>query len=853
MRRHVEVGDQDVRTSGAGAQDRGSIARYATWSRIAVAAALVIGASCSVGGGANGGGGDSLFTQHPEAGGYSPGPGGPVIAVLELNAPAQSSFVLHGTIPVPKDTFPRPDGKLPFAIRNSSGNVVPTQVEIVSRYPNDNDGAAVVEVLGRVDRPAGAATGAKIQYQVVDHVHASGKMPIKKDVLTLLTQPGGTMLVATDCFGHQYGVDLFKNIRTQSPGANLATLRQGPAAVQMRTYDVMMPNSQVIGAPSGSLPHFFGVHAYVTAWAQEDAISLDLRVNNGPSGVDHADDKDDPLGNVYFKSLELWVPSGWVAQSEVSDPFLAQPHTQGAWLAYPLIKPNPDGSMHLMAEQAMLNRRIAISKPSATGVARALLDQAGLGFCRRGVSPDGGALYSWWNQNTANYFPQRHKLCDVSYYGIPALEQLCVNDYNNVKNILEQGTATQYPFCMPAYGYNHGWGVQYGGMTSGSEIWFYDGFKTAEAAANKGYLAALLQHRMYADRQPQCLYDKNGETTRYDEWIVHGPQFDYIPITFFQRYNGNGADPFGYSISTPFQRNYVASHGLKPSYEQDLLLWDPIDFQHYSRFTHGAKVLAWLGNDAIAKDDLRMAAEIFRLSYHEYPTSSTGGVMSSQLRGDMNWVAAHPGRGYGFGRGPAWGTDSAICAYTLSDPAWRSRWLGWFGIISDTLASGQSACNGFIQSNVNIKNLGGQWYTRQSIEQAITENMMWELKESVFRDVDPARFQQTQDTLRDSLYAMIGPMAWDNTVHGPMSMLAVAPLAIAQAPFCGAIPAGGSGNGGDKYQTPSSFAYGYEITGDPVFLNKAAEMFSTTALLNTIKNQGMYSFENKAALLAVLQ
>jgi hypothetical protein len=842
-----------IRASSApGVKNRYTPGR-APWPRLAIAALLTIGAACSTGVNSHSAGGNSPFDLHPDVGGQNAGPGGAVVAVLELTTPTQAQFILHGTVPVPKGTFPRADGKVPFSVRNITGTVVPTQVEIVSRYPDDNDGAAVVEVLARVDRPTNATAGGKVQYQVVENPHAPGKLPIKQEVLSLLTQPAGTKLVATDVFGHQYSVDLFKNIRAQTPGANLVTLRQGSAAVQMRTYDVMSPGSQTIGAPSGALPHFFGVHAYVTAWAQESAVSLDLRVNNGPSGLDHGDVNDDPLGNVYFKSLELWVPSGWIVQNDVSDPCLGTAHAQGSYTAYPLIKPNADGTMHLMAGQAMLHRRLALSKAPAVASARALLDQEGLGFCRRGPSPDGGPLYSWWNQNTANYFPQRHKLADVSYYGINSLEGNCAAEFNNTKTHLEQGDFTQYPYSMPAMGYNHGWGVQYCGMTSGSEIWFYDGFKTAEAASNKGYRAAQMQHRMYCDRQPQCLYDKNGETTQTDEWIVHGPTFDYVPIVFFQRYNGSGNDPFGYATSPSFQRAYVAQHALQPSYEADILMWMPVDFQHYVRFTHAAKVLAWLGNDSIAKDDLRMAAEIFRLSYHQYPTNAQGGTMSSQLASDIAHVHAHPGRGYGFGRGPAWGTDAAICAYTLSDPSWRSRWVTWFNLVDDTLAMGQGSCNGFIQSNVNNKNLGGQWYTRQSIEQAIIENMLWELKESVFRDRDPARFAQTTDTLHDSVYAMIGPMAWDVGVHAPMAMVAVAPLDITQPPFCGSIPPGGSGNGGDKFQTPSSFAYGFEITGDQTFINRASEMFATTSLLHTLTSSGMYLVENKIALIAALQ
>jgi hypothetical protein len=50
--------------------------------------------------------------------------------------------------------------------------------------------------------------------------------------------------------------------------------------------------------------------------------------------------------------------------------------------------------------------------------------------------------------------------------------------------------------------------VKYGGMTSGSEIWFYDGFKTAYASSREGYRSYEFSHRMYCERQPQLLIDK---------------------------------------------------------------------------------------------------------------------------------------------------------------------------------------------------------------------------------------------------------------------------------------------------------------------------------------------------------
>jgi hypothetical protein len=814
------------------------------------AATLALAAACTGGGRGGSAAMPDTFTLENEAGGNVVG--GATYAELELTAPAQDEFVLRGTVPLPPGVFPRADGKIPFSIRDGSGYVVPTQVEIVSRYPDASDGADVVEVLARVARPSSTVPGQKIRFPLVAHVHGQGKLPIKKGVLELLTKPQRAMLVARDVFGHEYRIDLFEGIRdSSSPSSHLQKLRRGPAAVQMRTYGVMKPTTSVIGPPNGALPHFFGVHAYTTAWAREDFVSLEVRVNNGASGADKTagSTDDNPLGDVYFKDLELWVPLGWQVLSDVSDPCLGAASNQGAYVRYPLIRPNADGSLHLMTAQAMFHRRLSIAKPAANAAARATLDQATLAFAKGGVSPQGDELWSWWNDSTARYFIQKQKMPDLSH--VSNLQGSLAFELQQIKGVLESGSAPGYPFDLPNYGWAHPYGVAYGGMTSGSEIWFYDGFKAAAASSREGYRARELSHRMYVERQPQVLYDADGEQTRVQTWLVNGSPYPYVPMNYYQKLLNNSNDPFGMNVSPAFQRQHVQQQGRTPSYEAGMRALDPIDFQHYSRFVHSPMVLAWLGNDALAKDDLRMAAEVFRMSYHEWYINAAGGNIPTTLSSELHYVTVNPGRGMSFGRGESWGLVSASAAYSLSDDAWRQRFLPWFQKVADVVAAGQIDCSGFIQSQQNTKWLAGQWKARQSIEQAITENALWGMKESVFRNADPARFAQTEDVLVDSLYAMIGPMAW--TPSGPWSHLAVAPLS--GQPFCGTIPSGGGGNGLDNYQTPSSYAYGYQLTGDATFLTRAAQALAggSPNLLDALEGQGQNNLENKAALIAVLQ
>ncbi len=774
-----------------------------------------------------------------------------VRGVLQTEAPYGSSFVLRGTLPVPPNTYPRPDGLVPLAVRNSNGTLVPTQLEIVSRYANPASGADVVEVLARVDRPAGAIQGDTLQYQVVESPHPAGATAVPGEVQTFLQTPGSLLLIGTDAVGNRYRLDLLAPLNSLGSASSLKVLRSGPAALQMRTHGVLV----TAGAGNGAIapmPHLFGVHAYVTAWTGDRVLSLDLRVHNGLAGLNKSTPIDDALDKLYFKSLSLWVRSGWSMQLDVTDPSLGAPQTLAGWTVYPLIAQLGNGDVHLMPRQAEMHRRMAITKIGEDSIASSLLDQQGLGFARRGLAPGGAELWSWWNPATARYFPQKHRLPELDHIPDSTIKAALNGDYWNAYNAIKSGNAGNFPIVSPALGWAHPWGIGYGGATGGAEINLYDGFKVAETASRLGYRACELITRMYADRMPLQLWNATGEPIAIEQLLVQGPGFKYVPMNFYGTLQP-GPDPFGFNQAPMHQVNYVHQNGLKPDYEQALLSYWAIDQQHSIRFTRNPKILAWLGNDALAKDELRHSSQLFWLSYHPFPKSSDGSFMFSGLLAAMKFAAAHPGKGSGFGRGEAWGLDTVVAAYSLGDPAWRARARPWLAQIADTLALSQIPCSGFIQAVGNQSWLGGQWRTRSAPEQSMTENALWGLKESVFRGIDPARYQQTGDLIADSTYSIFGTMAWAPQFNAPWVHVAVAPHDPNLPAFCGSPPSGGTGNGPDPQFPWSSFAYGHEITGDPVFLQKASAMGNTGNLLGYLLTQGLNNLESSAALLAHLQ
>jgi hypothetical protein len=822
----------------------------------ALCAALVLalasgGCSSSVNSSSSNGG---LFMSPDEGGNFPPGPGGAVVAELELDAPTQTPFVLRGTIPLPPYTFPRADGQTPLAVRNVDGNVVPTQLEIVSRYAADSSGADVVEVLARVDLPPGTPPGTRVRYQVVDHVHPRSPLPLAGDLVKFLMTPGNVLLVAEDVFGNRYELDLLGKMRGYAHHPDSRLLRHGPAAVQVRTYGSMQPKSQLIGAPQGALPHFLGAHAYATVWADTQAVSLDLRLHNGFDGGDKKDVADDPLGKVYLRWLELWVPVGWTAVQDVEDIASGKAYKDGNWMRLPIIAPRADGKMHVIPHQAQFNRRLALAHTADTALALHLAYDEGLGFCRRGRAPDGGELWSWWNRETARYFTQRHALPDMTVFGLQSLQNGLAGTYWMARTALETGKPGNWAVPSGALGWAHPWGVDYGGMTGGVEINLYDGVQLAEVGTNKGWKSVQWTHRMNADRQPFVLFDVHGDPSSIEDWVQQG-SFAYVDMNFWGTLL-SGPDPFGFSSAPKYQVQYVANQGLQPGYEQPLVDYMPHDFQHFVRYTRTPKVLAWLGNDALAKDDLRQAAEIARLSMHHYPNSSGKWHTGAGLLSLQNLVDKNPSKGLPWGRGESWSVDAVTAAYATGDEEYRDLVLPWLRDCADVVAQGQVGCSGFIMAADIPQWLTGEYRMRSQPEHTIIENAMWGLTETVFRGADKGRTDQMRAVLADATRTVIGPIAWSEAMHTPWFIAATAPMDLAQPSFCEAPPPNGVGSGGDGVFSWASFGYGYELTGDAEFLEKVTAMSGGGNLLSNLIyriNKGNTSIEVCAALVAMLQ
>jgi len=774
---------------------------------------------------------------------------GDVVGAFEVVVPSITPYVVRGTMPVPAGAFVAPTPTVPFQLRGPDGIAVVAQVETVTRWPRSEDGADVVEILARVDRPQGIAAGARVRYEVVYQPHGAGQCLPSVHVETLLAEPNAIVLRAHDVFGQEYTADLYADARTG--GGSARVLKRGRVSGEIATHEVLKPVTPTTG-PTATLPHLMGAHAYVTRWGSEDFISLDLRIHNAFSGRDPSTTDDNPLGKVYFDALELSVPAGWVVLEATDNPWAGPCVPIAGRSTKQLIRPIESGALHVMPAFFQLERRIVIARAGAQARAAAFLREEGLGFCREGTSANGLEYFSWWHGELGRWFAQRHPIPSLGVEMEGPLRIQLASEWTALSNQVTNGTAGTYPILSGNLGWAHPFGVQHGGMVSGAEIFLFDGIDVAQAASVEGIRAAQLRLRMYTDRQPNVMFNADGRPARWSEWVVHASAGDYLPVWWFNGPMLWAADPFGYGQAPAHQVAAVTASGRAPWYEGELSGYAPIDWQHLVRYTRSAKVCLWLDNDTLAKEDLRAQAEGFLFGYSTVPQDLYGNIISTGMLSMKNYVQNYPGLGLCFGRGESWGLDAVLCAYSTADDAWRAALTPWVRDLVAMLERGQSECTGIIQSTPQYNVFGSQYRCRQSIEAAIMENALTGLRETVIEGVDEALESRLNEVLRRAYYAMVSPYVWSDVHRGPWAMMATGPFDMAQDPFCDTIPADGNYGFADHYQSWSSLAYAYELTHDVLFLQKAAQMLDAE-LVGTLTANPLVNWQNRAALTQLAQ
>ena len=744
---------------------------------------------------------------------------GDVIGGFEMAAPSVGRFVLRGTLPLAAGIYMPGTSASPFALRAPDGTETNAQVEVVSRYPAEADGADVVELLSTVNAPAGVSPGDRIHYDVIWMPNVPAQHVVSSDVRDLLETPASLILRTTDVFGHPYEADLLHDLREET--SELRTYRDGTVAHQIRTHENLEPLAPLLGS-TGTLPHMMGVHTYVTTWEQVGFLSIDLRVHNGHEGHVDGDDADDPMGKLYFNELELVTPAGWALYQAYPTPSSGDGYGDGLATAWPLVTPIGGGKLHMMPPQALFHRRLVLCRPGWEARAQAALAEEGLAFCRDETTPEGFRYFSWWNGESSRYWAQNLPLPDLAYIETQEdSRQELSQDFEGLRQALAEGTIGPWPVITGNLGWAHPWGVKVGYMHGGSEIHFSDGIKTTWSASVEGYRFFQMVHRMYNERHRTTLYAIDGDEFHLEDWVYQGPNGLVLPTWIFMIPWLSLGDPHGFGDAPTFQVDAVEALDRQPDYEDYLLQFGHIDAQHLTRYTRSPKVLVWLGNDALAKDDLRMQAELCRATYSALPQTDQGQSITTGLHHDLEHILGTPGDGFSIDRGEGWIIDTVATYYSMADPSWRADALLWFQELIAAIELGQSTCSGTIMARPSLGHFSGQYRMVQSISECILQNGLWGARSSVF--VDDADLASVDGILSTSTYAMISPLVWDSEADSPHFYTALGPYDQSLPSFCGSVPADGY-EGHDAWQTWYMLLYGMLLTEDPLFTAKATDM-----------------------------
>ncbi len=768
-------------------------------------------------------------------------------------APAQAEYILHGTLPIPHGTWDGNGQHPTLAVENYDGSYAPTQMEVVTRSATGVP--EVVELIARVQRDPATAVGTQIDFDVVLHAGTPAPIQLENEVRQLIRLPDQIVLRTKDVNGNEYQADLLSDLHNDQH----RVLKLGSQLMQVAGHEILMPSPG--SNPVTGMPHMMGVHVYATVFSGGSAIALDMIVHNAMTGLDEETDADDLMDDLYFQNLSLQVPQGWILVSAFENPFETDlvnlPAGNAAEMQ--IVEALPNGKLHLLPRQARFTRRYYLAKDTVEGhdLARALMEKEHMVLLKRPRNQlQRLAQWSWWNPATPYFFPQKFPLPALTDFDLGLIESQLQSRYSRVLQQTASGSTGLYPFMSAAMGWCHPWGISYGGATGGDEINFVDGLKTAVTESLAGYRLAEITAKAYMDRQPVGFYGLNGSPLRSRDLLQVNSQGNFYISAHFQLSPSGIHDFPRFDIAPKDHIETVLSQDLQPDYEVELRNWRHVDIQHLIRYTRTYKTMIWLGNDALAKDEMRLIAELYRLSYPEVFSSAWNYVQGTGLLWDQRDVQNNPQQGLGVGRGEAWGMDACCTAYAISGNDFRTRFRPWFQIFADVVRDGQSACTGNLVSFYISNYFGGQYLVRQSFEVAMIEQTLRSIGECVFKGLPGSTYRELHDARSASTYSSMQTPIWDEGLGGPWFRVGVGSSHNGGGiqDFCSNVPTDAFSDFVDHTDYWNAIAYTHSVNPDPFLVTRLNRMIAMATVAQGVSPlTGSNRIEARAAMLYLLE
>lgn len=783
---------------------------------------------------------------------------GDVVAKFTVVAPTTVAFTLEATLPIPPGlVFPGTDA-VPFAIV-SRGVEVPTQIEIVSQYPDPAHGADVIEVIARVERPIGSAPRDEITFDLVSSRQQDQSFQPTPLVEQLLTTPGALTVSARDLHGNLYLTNLLQRITTRHP--NVFEVRDGRVARETRHHTVMVPASTSQTGEQAPYPHMLGAHVFTKTYAQENFIVLNLVFHNGMFG-DNPNATDDAIHDIYLNALDLNLPDGWELGWAIDHPSVGDPVPTAQGSRVSLVSALPGGQYHVIPQQFQFARRLVIGY-GADGLARGLqiVKRDNRGFCVPGPRPGQASadptedLWSWWNAGTARFLPSNSRLPHLDHIPRSTMAAGLRGSYDSYAQQTLTGAPGPYPNLFGNLGWAQPWGPQYGGVPGGDEIQMYPGVDVAWARNPVGLRWLDLLSKAYIDRQSVAIFDAAGRPPVLEDHVqgLDRPE-PYVNSFFYMR--ETGGNYFRFQNTDRRFAEYAYLNAKVPYYQKDLKDFQPIGLQHLTRFISPQLALVWLANDSIAKLQVELHASLFQLSFHKYHNSAYNHIQRTGLRQRLDEVGANQGQGADFGRGEAWGLLTSTAYYAIASEEERTRLEPWFNDIARVAELGQSTCTGNPTAIRIFNHFKGAYQSRQSFEVGFMLNAAHSMRTTVFESRDQEVAGLLRSYVTAGAYSTTEAPFWNEALKGQVSLIAVRPLDNRLPEFCQNIPENGyiPNYFIDRTTALPAWTYAFKETGDGTFLNRAVTALNDGGNIEaSLEAMGTNLLYEWAPFLALLQ
>lgn len=383
-------------------------------------------------------------------------------------------------------------------------------------------------------------------------------------------------------------------------------------------------------------PHQFGgVHGVLDYRYGSNSVGLVLNFHNANFPA---------KGDFYFDSIELKLPAGLDFTEE-----LVYGTRAGTYLVRPF--------QHIMPQRMEFSRRLQIHK---TGE---------------------GIKKSIWGQGFQNYFnggylAQGH---EIGHQGTAASK--VANEYNSVKNAFDNNLPVMAGASPNPHVLWKCQNVTYGGMTGGIDVDAFPAGELADCKDVKGVETLFMKQYRYHCRHMGAIYQQASGAPILMETYLN-PDGSTPWQMFANKFQNSG----GSIKEAPFYFSKAVSNGGVCSYEWALKSWEPIDGQHLRRVEAQDAALAWLTNDALALNYLRMGGELTKMTYW------TG------IGGQFHPNHFTPGHGVGYGRDLGWALDMVCHAGLVSTGQRKTNNENWVKSVVSSIEKTQLP-SGWINTN----------------------------------------------------------------------------------------------------------------------------------------------------------